>query len=490
MPLTNPTQFNQCDSSFRNEEAEFGADADALWLDNIRTILSVVSDLLAPAYILLSFVAVGSRYNSVLKLLASHGKTSTTETKSTKTTTTTTRTDIVSSASSMPWCWVSKRCFSHFYVVGLLSTGVATAIGLWKDVSVSVSSSSSSLATDQNNANYGRIAAVVLLLLHLFRRAYECVCVQQHTKVSSKMHIAGYALGVGYYLVLPLVFWDIRPAATVPRPSTCTVSATKESNNDFRNSFHSTTNTRNHSKISVDGFVVLAMMIGVNLWLQYEQHAHHDILADMRRTKSTRENDGSENDENTTHQDDNNDNDNDNDNPTRQTKNVSEVADTGGGRKLPCTPRHYSLPPYRRWFRYVLSPHYLAEILLYVSFAVLLEEAAATAAAEIEDTTRASMVPEESTCANDSIGSNGANTNSSIGTSTSTYGLWNRRALVLLSNGRSNRHWALLLWVATNLTVSALNTYDWYHSRWFHNDKTAASEGRVDPRKALVPLIL
>ena len=89
--------------------------------------------------------------------------------------------------------------------------------------------------------------------------------------------------------------------------------------------------------------IILAMS-ALNIWLQYEQHMHHVILADIRRV------------------------------PFFEKKVVDET-------KAGCynislhQNRHYSRPPYKRWFRYVLAPHYLAEISLYLSFAIILEMA-------------------------------------------------------------------------------------------------------------------
>ena len=158
---------------------------------NIRTLLSVATLMLAPGYIMLSFLAILSRRNKILKELASHGKTSTQK--------------IEKKTLSSQWCWISKRRFAHFYFVGIISTLVVTTICLHQE-KITYEHVDRVLFDETFSS---RTAAVVVLMIHVFRRAYECLYIQQYSNESSKMHIAGYALGVGHYLVLPLVFWDI-----------------------------------------------------------------------------------------------------------------------------------------------------------------------------------------------------------------------------------------------------------------------------------------
>jgi hypothetical protein len=155
------------------------------------------------------------------------------------------------------------------------------------------------------------------------------------------MHLAGYCLGMGHYLVLPLVL------AGRPQPN----------------------------RVSSP----LSLAIGLaNLGFQYEQNKHHVILGQLR----------------------------------------------GNGVSAPL----YPLPPQKRWFHWVLCPHYLAEILLYLSWAVLLQLEIATI---------------------------------DIPTTTTTTG-WES----LLLHASHYRHWFLFLWVTTNLAVASRNNYDWYKSRF------------------------
>jgi 3-oxo-5-alpha-steroid 4-dehydrogenase 3 len=250
---------------------------------------SIFISILAPIYIMLSLTAIVSRFIPLLKSLSEHGKT------------------LKIKSSQIQFLWISKRNFRHFYFVGLFS--LTTLFGLY---------------------SYPRYpsCAETTVAAHLLRRTYECIYVH-HYGPTSKMHIAGWLLGMGHYLILPFVF--------VGRHS-----------------------TRRISLISVS--IVIA-----NTWFQYEQYQHHLLLAGLRRRK--------------------------------------------GGPSHP-------LPPPIRWFRSILCPHYLAEILLYFTWALMLHE---------QDLV---------------VGSKS-----------------------MIDIGIHYRHWFLFLWVATNLTVSSLNNYEWYKAR-------------------------
>ena len=398
-------------------------DLDNVYLYDVRTIFHVVTDLLTPGYILLSFVAVASRYNNILKLLASHGKTST---STTTVGTTATKATIFSSSSSTSsswssWYWISKRNFVHFYLVGLLSTAIITTCHYYDDYYYYNNIQQYCADTTKikmKTKTAPTIIAVVLLVIHLVRRAYECIYVQRYRKESSKMHVAGYALGVGYYLVLPLVFWGT------------TIDANKKNDNGNCSSSASDIISASTTTTRMLGIFIFGMIV-VNLWLQYEQHKHHVILADIRRVAGTTKKR-------------NHDDDDDDDDCTRLQN------------------QHHSLPPHRRWFRYVLSPHYLAEILLYLSFAIILETA---------------VVHSDLVCTNNSSSSSSISSNKNIDKKNVSFFLFGR---ILLSIGRRYRHWMLFVWVATNLTVSALNSYEWYHSRYFYSNSNSNNCKRKD----------
>jgi 3-oxo-5-alpha-steroid 4-dehydrogenase 3 len=131
----------------------------------------------------------------------------------------------------------------------------------------------------------------------------------------------------------------------------------------------------------------------VCLWGQYEQFRHHVILADLRLKRST------------------------------TTK--------------------YSIP-YGGWFRYVSCPHYLAEIVVYGGFVILL-------------------LPVEPASLSDQDNKNYVDR--------------------LLLSSRAYRSLVLLVWVMTNLSVSAINSHLWYM-------RTFPSEYPPLHRKAIIPYIL
>ncbi len=393
---------------------------------DVRMILFVLTNLLVPGYFVLSLLAVLSRYNRILKKLAAHGKTSMTKEATERET-----------SSSPSWFWVSKRCFVHFYYVGISSI-LFTSI--WH-----LDLFHEKIRYHHTDRGFlgeiisSRTVAVVLLMIHVIRRAYECLYIQQYRDESSKMHIAGYALGVGHYLVLPLVFWDID-------------STIIDSNSDIRGENNSL-DVGIIMYLSVRGMslifptIILAIST-LNIWLQYEQHMHHVILADMRRVPFFE-------------------------------KKVDDETKAGCCNISLRQNRHYSRPPYRRWFRYVLSPHYLAEILLYLSFAIILE-----------------MTP--TAVQNDFLCRNISDNNFE-----KLFAL--ERIVDFLFAKRKYRHWMLFMWVATNLTISAMNNYDWYNSS-YDNENTgmlrrgdnsttpgAASHPRtasLDTRSAIFPKVL
>jgi 3-oxo-5-alpha-steroid 4-dehydrogenase 3 len=162
------------------------------------------------------------------------------------------------------------------------------------------------------------------------------------------MHLAGYALGIIHYLVLPLVFMD----------PICDVLLMKHSL-DWR---------------------IAILGTGTCLWAQYEQYRHHCLLARLRIA-------------------------------------TRDVADT--------TQDYYI--PEKGWFRLISCPHYLAEIFIYISFALMLHS----------------------------------------------------------ETGQDLRQYksiTLLVWVATNLSVSAIRCHDWYLLQF--------PEYATLQRRAIIPFVL
>ena len=268
----------------------------------------------APIYIILSLGAFVSRYISFLSNMASHGKT------------------FLKHGKPRKLARTSKRKFAHFYIFGLISFSVVYAFCCYPRRPLMVEAT---------------------LGFHLVRRIYECWRVHKFQS-TSKMHLAGYYLGIGHYLLLPFVLLG-----------------------------------RNTSLMESESTVIYLGIL--NLWLQFEQYTHHSILARLR------------------------------------------TASRGTSSSL------YPLPPFERWFRMVLCPHYLAEICMYITWA--------------------SMIPPQPEWSTTPQGDN-------------------NKYQPLIDMGVRYRHWFLVVWVAVNLTVSSVNNYDWYMERYPNQS-----------RKALVPFL-
>jgi len=290
--------------------------------------LCLLDSCVAPVYAVLTLVAASSLALPVLRDLASHGKTRCRG-----------RSDAF---------LVRKSRFLHFYVCGLVSLAVVCGL--------STSTVTASPATTDRTLPWPRMS-VVLLWIHLARRTYEC-CFVHRSRTTSKMHVAGYLLGILHYVLLPLVF------VSPPCPGT--------------------------SFLTVDVSQLASSWVTVTvslfcLWAQYQQCRHHCLLARLRPFTTTTIN----------------------------------------------TKTDYRLPV-GGWFEWVTCPHYFAEILIYVAFAVLLE-----------------------------LEQHGSPQNR----------LWLRLRPVLL-----------VVWVVTNLTLSAWQSHEWYVQH-------VADYARLG-RSAIVPFLL
>jgi 3-oxo-5-alpha-steroid 4-dehydrogenase 3 / polyprenol reductase len=245
------------------------------------------------------------------------------------------------------WFYVPKRYFSHFYLLGM----VQLLLCAYVRTKGHLSSSSSHV-----------VRVWFLLGSHLARRYGECLCVHKWTP-QSRMHVAGYLLGIIHYLLLPLALCPDESADPL------TTSYEKDARSGSR----------------LVGRLACAVLC---LYAQYQQHRHHGILAGLRIAPAS--------------------------------SNSSSAT--------------YSIPT-GGWFRFVSSPHYLAEIVIYASLVVL-----------------ATLLADEGLSP-------------------------------VLSRRQYLRGCALLLWVIDNLTVSAIATHRWYLRRF--PDVYAKLN-----RKAIVPYLL
>ena len=290
----------------------------------IATAAATVSSAL---YALLTVAAVTSLVSSTLKRLSSHGKT---------------RSPTDGGRFTVP-----KQRFRDFYIVGIATCAV-------------VSSSGDVAATASNRI------VVTLILLHLARRYHECARVHRSSS-SSRMHVAGYALGILHYLCLPFVLVTTKDGDVTSRD---------ESEIEKGRAF----------------FFILGC-----IFFQYQQHRHHLLLANLR------------------------------------------------ARDRSASDPEYSIP-IGGWFRFVSCPHYLSEIMIYFTLAKL----------GAEDDGSETM-----------LGLNYVGPHSDL-------------VHDILSALNQKRRWVLLIWVATNLSISAYHTHEWYrrHFRSYPAD-----------RKRLIPLI-
>ena len=308
----------------------------------IKTFICLFDSLALAGYGSITAMVYLSTLIPELKDMASHGKTRDTNKLSQSPTVTKGALDFLVHGDFL---MIKKKHFGQFYIVGLL---VLTAT-LWLATTMRTSPTAPSLM----------VASIVLLYLHLFRRLYECMFVHKW-KDTSVMHIAGYLVGAIHYVWLPMVFVRLPCEA-------CLREILGEG--IVPSIFYSQYNSGPLwvENASLPPLVWRLPPILLCLWGQYQQHKHHVLLADMRKPE--------------------------------QSTNTA----TAAGNSKDKSATKYSLPS-GGWFQYVTCPHYLAEILVYVSFAILLAQ---------------------------------------------------EQVLGV-------RHFVVLFWVASNLTLSALINFNWY----------------------------
>jgi len=207
---------------------------------------------------------------------------------------------------------------------------------------------------------------IAVIALHLIRRVYECIFVHQW-KFDSKMHVSAFLLGMFHYFLLPLVFVEV--------PSCWREASTSDDAVLGGERLSQSTQWR----------PMTILVFGFCMWAQYQQYRHHALLALFRSSSS-----------------------------------YSEAATCHGV-------GIYALPR-GGWFQLVSCPHYLAEILIYLSLTIL---------------TELERQP---------------------------------------NNDNSFLSWLLLLWVTVNLSVSALESHAWYEQRFPDYSKLG--------RRAIIPFTL
>jgi 3-oxo-5-alpha-steroid 4-dehydrogenase 3 len=281
---------------------------------------------------------------------------------------------------------VNKCRFIDFYVTGII---VSTMILICNVV-----------ASRRNVCimSRGDIVSTSLLYVHLVRRYGECKWVHKSGALS-QMHIAGYLLGILHYLCLPFL---LIPYHQSSYNLACTLH---NSDNPFqggdidgRQCHDSSPSSGILQSTSMKVFLNALAIIGC-IYFQYQQHRHHVILANLRG-----------------------------------------VGDSMSSTK---TTKHYAIPT-GGWFEYVSCPHYFSEIMIYITFAVLMNDGSFVSRernveAWISDCHHYSTTPTRF------CGS-----------------LADNSLMDLVISIHRSRNWILCIWVATNQAISAYRTHEWY----------------------------
>ena len=359
-------------------------------------------------YLLLTLAALLSIVSPALQSLSSHGKTRMSSNINSKNNKHHHRTQqnnggyqkkLKQFILTSPRLTIGKARFIDFYTCGIISTILLLAYAYTTiafDVSIPI----------HNCNNYHdhqhQLIPTFLLLTHLIRRYCECKWVQKSNS-SSKMHLTGYLLGIVHYICLPFIL--VAPQSYCY--NSCKRSdGNKNSNahNDGSKSYDEVSDstslfhdTIQYTTVALDICAIIGCM-----YFQYQQHKHHVILANLRNKNNAK------------------------------------------------PKSNYSIPA-GGWFKYISCPHYLAEIMIYLMFAILLMNDIDMAAGE--DEVRAWLHPK---------------------------GLDTCIVSMIVAMHRW-KFWLLLLWVISNLSISANRTHSWYLDNY----------GEVYPnqRRRLIPFV-
>jgi 3-oxo-5-alpha-steroid 4-dehydrogenase 3 / polyprenol reductase len=223
-----------------------------------------------------------------------------------------------------------------------------------------------------------------ILVLHLLRRCQECLFVHKWTS-GSHVHVSVYVVGLVHYILLPHVFLHTSSILPCSNDDGVDISPTE---------LRSTMQQDAVDQPST-GWMLAAL---VCLWAQYQQRRHHFILANLRATEK---------------------------HPKKDEKGIAKA---------------YRLPM-RGWFQIVSCPHYLAEIIIYLSLVAM------------------AVLGGDPSPRGPAVASNHD-----------------------VSSTFFYRYTCLLAWVVSNLTVSALENQRWYSQNIPNFEKFH--------RKAIIPFIL
>jgi 3-oxo-5-alpha-steroid 4-dehydrogenase len=157
--------------------------------------------------------------------------------------------------------------------------------------------------------------------IQVFRRLYESFFVHR-SNACSKMHGIAVFLGCIYYICVPTTLlgrYDILVF------DCCSSLSTVRPINEDNSGIENLTTTSSSPFVTANFIITIMIAIGFNLTAQYQQYRHHLILAKLRNNAKSDEPDSS-----------------------------------------------YKIP-YGGYFEYVCCPHYFFEIIIYLSFGILLQ---------------------------------------------------------------------------------------------------------------------
>ena len=246
---------------------------------------------------------------------------------------------------------VKKSFFLHYYIAGTISLLFLGMVWWWDG-----HDHSRTLPSPATMALY------LLCLTHCIRRSYECYYIHLFSP-TARMHILFYIIAVLYYVFIPAMLFDLPIVCHDTSTTTSSGGGDCESSSGcYRWKYYSyVTSTQSQVPVSSSissvsiAFIVTATCFG--LWAQYQQYHHHCILANLRRTKTTTNGAAS--------------NGYESNGGHSSTPSSSSPSNTNGSSHVSMEKHSYKIPM-GGWFTFVTCPHYFAEVLLYISYGILI----------------------------------------------------------------------------------------------------------------------
>ncbi len=390
-------------------------DNESVHISPIMMFFQLMNILVFPVYMLMAICALSSLISPYFYSLSLYGKLNSPLTihSSNYGNNTPSADDIEVTGKILKWvgrCQINKIWFTAYYAFGLFWSSWA----FWSERS-----------RRAVHINLELSLVWILLLLHLSRRLYECLYV--HVWGSSTMNITAFFIGLIYYVMLPFVFIPVNVTELNVYPS-----------EDYSSGFNSipdiTAHPRSTTRFETSSLLgnvterrlTVLFAVGLVIWGQYEQYIHHTLLAELRKTRKQRER-------------------------VPRSAYISK----------------YGLPQ-GNWFRFVSSPHYLSEIIIYIGLLTLLR---CSAMHKLQAIKREIKLP-------GSLSNHFRNIDAE--------GSFHSFTLKILMYHSSSgfKASALMLWIVTNLSISAHRNHKWYQREFADYPGNPTMQ-----RKVLIPYI-